>query len=166
MGSGRPWVRSRLHALFTLFLVAVGASAILWALHWPFKAALFPLAVGVPLVILGMAQLTLDLVAGTEVVRGPGVDLAFSTEVEPRVANRRAIAIFAWIAGFILLVLLVGFPVAVPLFVFSYLSRQGPAGWWRSLTLTAAAWGFFYGIFQRLLHLPFEGGWIQTWLGI
>lgn len=166
MGSGKPWARSRLHALFTLFLVAGAASAILWALRWPFKAALFPLTVGVPLVILGVAQLTLDLFGGTEAARGPGVDLAFSAEVEPGVANRRATAIFAWIAGFILLVLLVGFPIAVPLFVFSYLSLQSPAGSWLSLTLTAAAWGFFYGIFQRLLHLPFEGGWIQTWLGL
>jgi len=159
-------MRCRARALFSLFLVAVAAYAVLSALRWPFKAALFPLAVGIPLIVLAVAQLILDLFGWAEVARGPGVDLEFSAEVEPSAAVRRTAAIFAWIAGCILLVLLVGFPVAVPLFVFSYLSLQSPAGWWLSLTLTAVAWGFFYGIFQRLLHLPFEGGWIQIWLGI
>ena len=159
-------MRSRLHAFFSLSVVAVAVFAVLSALRWPFKAAFFPLAVGIPLLVLGGAQVILDLLGSAEAARGPAVDLAFSAEVEPGVANRRATAIFAWIAGFILLVLLVGFPIAVPLFVFAYLSLQSPAGWWLSLTLTAAAWGFFYGIFQELLHLPFEGGWIQSWLGI
>jgi hypothetical protein len=35
-----------------------------------------------------------------------------------------------------------------------------------SVTLTAVAWLFFYGLFQRTLHLPFEDGLIQTWLGM
>ena len=28
------------------------------------------------------------------------------------------------------------------------------------------AWGFFYGLFERLLHFPFGAGFIQTWLGL
>jgi hypothetical protein len=30
---------------------------------------------------------------------------------------------------------------------------------------TAAVWVFFYGLFDRLLHLPFPEGWMLTWLG-
>jgi hypothetical protein len=40
------------------------------------------------------------------------------------------------------------------------------AGWWQSIGLTAAAWGFFYGVFQRLVHLQFEDGLLQSWLGL
>jgi hypothetical protein len=72
----------------------------------------------------------------------------------------------AWIAGFILLVFLVGFPVAVPLFMFSYLSLQDEVRWWQTIGLTAVAWGFFYFIFQRLIHLQFEDGLLQSWLGL
>jgi hypothetical protein len=35
----------------------------------------------------------------------------------------------------------------------------------QSIILTAATWGFFYYVFQRLLNLQFEAGIIQTWLG-
>ena len=94
------------------------------------------------------------------------MELELSTDVDPKVARKRVAGILAWIAGFILLVFLVGFPIAVPVFIFSYLSLQGQVSWWLSFTLTAIAWLCFYGLFQWLLHLPFEDGWLQTWLGM
>jgi hypothetical protein len=93
------------------------------------------------------------------------VDLQFGGDVPDGVAGRRAATLFAWIVGFILLVRLAGFPVAVPVFMALYLSLQSGAGWWMVAGLTAAAWAFFYGVFQWALRLPFESGWIQTWLG-
>jgi hypothetical protein len=60
---------------------------------------------------------------------------------------------------------LLGFPIAVPLFVLLYLRLQGREGWIVSLAMTAAVWGVFYGLFNRLLHLPFPAGWLVTWLG-
>jgi hypothetical protein len=153
-------------ALFSLGLVAVGLFAVGSAWRWPLKAALFPLAVGLPLAVLAAIQLGLDLRGRPEAPSGPALDLALSAEVPPAVARRRAAALFAWIAGFIALVFLVGFPAAVPLFVLAYLVGPGGAGWPLALGLTAAAWGFFHGVFQRLLALPFEPGWLQTWLGL
>jgi len=153
-------------SVFSLFLAAVAAYAVVSASAWPFKAALFPLVMGIPLLVLALVQIVLDLQGRTDPAEGPAMDLAPSAEVAPEIARRRTIAIFAWMAGFIVLVLLVGFPLAVPLFTFSYLMLQSAAGWWRSIALTAAAWGFFYGLFERLLHFPFGSGLIQTWLGL
>jgi Tripartite tricarboxylate transporter TctB family len=153
-------------ALFSLGLVAVGLFAVGTAWRWPLKAALFPLAVGLPLTVLAAIQLGLDLRGRAEAPEGPALDMTLSAEVPPEVARRRAAALFTWIAGFIGLVFLVGFPAAVPLFVLAYLVGPGGAGWPLALVLTAAAWGFFHGVFQRLLALPFEPGWLQTWLGL
>jgi hypothetical protein len=152
--------------LFCLFLIAVAAYAAYSASAWSFKAALFPLSVGIPLIILAAAQLLLDLFGKAESARGPAVDLEFAADVPRDVARRRVIDIFLWIIGFILLVFLLGFPIAVPLFILSYLRLQSRESWWRSVSLTAIAWGFFYGVFERLIHLRFEEGWIQTWLGM
>jgi len=152
--------------LFSLALIAIAAYAIVSARHWPVKAALFPLVTGIPLLVLATAQLITDLLGKAETASGPALDLEFSADVPTDVARRRTAAIFAWIAGFILLVLLLGFPLAVPIFVFAYLALQSGAGWWLTLTLTAVAWGFFHGLFERLLHLPFEPGWVQSWLGL
>ncbi|HSQ12747.1 MAG TPA: hypothetical protein VLM90_07005, partial [Candidatus Deferrimicrobium sp.] len=43
--------------LFCVFLILVAAAAIYLALEWPFNAALFPLAVGIPLLLLAATQL-------------------------------------------------------------------------------------------------------------
>ena len=153
-------------ALFSLFLVAVGVFAALSAIHWKFKAALFPLTVSIPLVVLAVVQLFFEIFGKGETAGGTAVDMEFAADVSPDVARQRVRGIFLWIGGFILMVLLVGFPVAVPVFMFLYLSLQSRVGWRLSVILTAGAWAFFYGLFQWLLNLPFEEGLIQTWLGL
>jgi hypothetical protein len=152
--------------LFTLGLVAVAAYAVASARAWPLKAALFPLVMGIPLLVLAAVQLVLDLRRKAAAADEPVVDLARPSGVPPELARWRTLAIFAWMAGFIALVMLFGFPLAVPLFTCGYLALQGGVGWGLSLALAAAAWAFFHGLFERLLRLPFEPGLVQTWLGL
>jgi hypothetical protein len=137
-------------ALFSLGLAAVAAYTVIAAWAWPLKAALFPLVMGIPLLLLSIWQLLLEL----RVAEPPA-----PTD------RRRTLATFAWMAAFVVLVLLAGFPIAVPLFVFSYLMVQGSAGWGLSIALTAAAWGFFHVLFERLLRFPFDDGLLGAWLG-
>jgi hypothetical protein len=73
---------------------------------------------------------------------------------------------FAWMAAFILAVYLVGFPLTVPLFVFLFLKIQSQVSWTKSIVLTAIAWFFFHGLFQRLVRIQFEAGAVQSWLGM
>lgn len=159
-------MRFRLRSFFSLLLMAVAAYAVLSARRWSFKAALFPLATAIPLFVLAGTQLIFELFGGNEATSGPAVELELSTDVDPEVARKRISGILIWIAGFILLVFLLGFPIAVPVFIFSYLSLQSRVGWWLSFSLTAVAWLGFYGLFQRLLNLPFEEGFIQSLLGV
>jgi tripartite tricarboxylate transporter TctB family protein len=152
--------------LFCLFLIGVAAYAVWAAVGWTFKAKLFPLTVSIPLIILAVTQLLIEIFGKGESAEGPAVDLEFSADVPSEVARRRAIGAFLWVAGFILLVYLLGFPLAVPIFMFGYLSTQSRIGFLLSFGLTVTTWLFFYGLFQRLIHLSFEDGLIQTLLGI
>jgi len=154
------------HVLFSVFLILVAGYAVYSASYWSFKTGFFPLAIGIPLIILALAHLLLEIFGAPEKAGGPAVEAEFVSELPPGLARRRVIEIFSWIAGFILLVFLVGFPVAVPFFMFFYLRLQSGVGWWQSVGLTAAAWGFFYGIFERLVRLQFEPGVIQSWMGL
>jgi hypothetical protein len=131
-------------ALFSLVLAAVAAFAVYTALKWPPKAALFPLTMGIPLLALALVQTVVEL-------RDPPAPGEIT-------ARRRALVVFAWMGSFIALVVLAGFPIAVPLFVFSYLIIESREGWILSGALAAAAWGFFHLVFERLLHFPFEAG--------
>lgn len=136
-------------ALFSGALAAAAAYAVLTALKWPPKAALFPLAMGIPLLVLALAQTLVEL-------RAPPVSGTAG-------ATRKALVVFAWMATFIVLVVLAGFPLAVPLFVFSYLAVESRERWPLALVLAAAAWGVFHALFERLLHFPFEAGLIGDW---
>ena len=153
-------------SLFSFFLAVLAAFAIGSAWSWTFKTLLFPLVTAIPLLVLALVQLFLDLRGNAGPADGPAVDVAPSTEVPEPIARRRTFLTFGWMAAFIALVFLIGFPLAVPLFMFCYLMLQSAAGWWRSLALTAVAWGFFYGLFERLLRFPFGTGLLQTWLGV
>ena len=151
--------------LFSLGLAALAVFAIVSASSWPLKARLFPLVTAIPLLVLALVQLFLDLRRSPETADSASGDIALSTDAPPSIAHRRTLLTFAWMAAFLALVFLVGFPLAVPVFVFSYLMFQSAEGFWRSLALTAAAWGFFYGLFDRVLRLPFGSGFVQNWLG-
>jgi len=152
--------------LFCVFLIAVAAYAVWAAVGWTFKAKLFPLTVSIPLMVLAAIQLVAEIFGKADTGDRQAMDFEFASDVAPELARRRAIGAFLWVGGFILLVYLLGFPWAVPVFVFSNLHLQSRIGLPVSAALTAATWLFFYGLFQRLLHLPFEDGLIQTLLGL
>ena len=137
-------------ALFALFVAGVAGYAIFAARAWPVKAALFPLVMAIPLVVLALVALVVELRAAP-------------VEATP-VAGRVGIT-FAWMGAFVLLVLLIGFPLTVPVWVFAHLVFDGAVGWLRAALLAGAGWALFHGLFERLLRFPFEAGLVQTWLG-
>jgi hypothetical protein len=135
---------------FTLLIAGVAAYAIYAAQAWPIKAALFPLVMAIPLGALALIQLVLDLRAGPPAI--PAVD-------------RRVGVTFGWMGAFMVLVLLIGFPLTVPVWLFAHLMIDGAVGWLRAGLLAGGGWAAFHGLFERLLRFPFEAGLVQTWLG-
>jgi hypothetical protein len=159
-------LKSKGHLYFGTFIIFVSGYAVFAASRWSFKTGFFPLAVAIPLLVLTLLHFYLELFGAPETSKGPALDTEFSNEVAPEIARRRVITIFSWMAGFILLAYLVGFPLTVPLFVFFYLKIQSRVGWTQSILLTAITWVLFYGLFQRLVRIQFEAGVVQSWLGM
>jgi len=77
---------------------------------------------------------------------------------------QRTAAISAWIVGFFLAIWLLGFSITVPAMTLLYLRFYARERWTMTIVLTLAAWGFFYGLFEYLLHVPFPDGKIFLWL--
>lgn len=144
-------------------MLAAGAAVVI-AMDWPLKARLFPMAIGVPVFCMAAAEILWGLLRPAE--RVDAMDFRLSEQVPPKIAVRRTLVMIAWMLGFLVGIVLVGFPVAVPLLVLLYGKLQGREGWGLSLGLALAVWAIFYGVFDHLLHLPFPAGWIQTWLGL
>ena len=157
-------------AAICLFIMAVSLIAVLNAVHWPFQTALFPLVIGTFIFFLSLATLILIVTGRGE---SPGkqapIDRQLSEEVDGPTARRATLGAFGWVLGFFALIMLVGFPIAIGLFVFCYAKYQGKEKWGVALALTFFSWLIFWGLFVRLLNIPFEEGLLQEglrWLGI
>ena len=151
--SGKAWM--------SLAIMFIAAGVVISALRWPFKAALFPAVVGAPLLILYAIQFVKSAFFAEGHGKGAVIDFKLS-EMEDKILERkRTVRILFWILGFFFMVLLIGFPIAVPLFVFLYMKLQGKEKWVTSLLLAFAAWASFYGLFVKFCDIPFGEGWIQ-----
>lgn len=158
-------MHSRASLALALGLMAVSGYGAIAAWAWPWKASLFPLVIGVPVFLLSAAEAAWVIFGTTE--RSEKVqDFQIAQDVPHGVVLSRTANATAWIAGFFAAIVLFGFPLAVPLFVFLYLKVEGKEGWIFSAVFTAVLWGVFYGLFERLLHLPFLDGWLPGWLGL
>jgi len=150
-------------------LMALSAFAVFTAWKWPLKAALFPLVTAIPLFVFAAIEVAWVLFGAKHTpapkVLGEDLDDAGEDELSARLVWQRTLLIAAWILFFFALIVFAGFKLAVPLFVFLYLRLEGRESWTLSLIFAAVVWGVFYGLFDRLLHVPFPQGWIMDWLG-
>jgi Tripartite tricarboxylate transporter TctB family len=156
-------MHNRASLILALAIAALSGWAIFSAFAWPLKAKLFPLVISIPLLCLALAEVVWVLLGSSGTA---AADFKLSQEHPPEVARRRTLVAVAWIAGFFVLILLLGFLIAVPLLVFAYLRVQGKESWLFSAAFTLVLWAAFYGLFDQLLHLPFPPGWLFEWLGL
>ena len=145
----------RLHYEGALFVVVIGL-VLVWALReahgWDeLRASIIIFLLGGIGVCLAAVQLVMDLRSRPGGPPAEGIHFdAPSLQSRSRWGN---FEIWAWILGFYFAIRLIGFPTAVPLFVFSYAKVYG-AGWFLAGLLAAAAGGLIYGVFEHILHVP------------
>lgn len=154
---------NRASLILGVTIMILSGAAVVLALDWPWKAKLFPLVIGVPMFCLATAEVVWAMFGTAR--RDEVMDYQLSENVPPRTAAVRALQAAGWMLGFFGAIALAGFPLAVPLFVLLYLKLQGREGWGLSFVISLCVWGAFYGLFDRLLHVPFPAGLIQGWMG-
>jgi hypothetical protein len=145
-------------------LVLVFFGVCLWqAASWPGQAKFFPVAILVPMILVGVVNLALEL-KGIFSQRASSSDVPANTRMTEQstdgYALRRTMQTFLWVFGFFGGIWLLGFSLAIPLFIFSYSKLYAREGWVVSLALPSAAWLLFFGLFETLLHLPLPEGMI------
>ena len=138
--------------LFTFVIGLALAFAVLTAWSWPLRASIIVLTLGGVGVVLALIQFALDLMrakSGSPVGTGRVLD---TPQVESG-SRWRNLEAWGWIIAFYLAIHVIGFMAAAPIFTFAYAKIYG-AGWRVALVLSAVAWGFLYGIFEKILHVP------------
>ncbi|MDI7259054.1 MAG: tripartite tricarboxylate transporter TctB family protein [Thermodesulfobacteriota bacterium] len=147
--------------LMNLCLALIAAGVTITAMKWPFKTALFPLAIGISVFLMAVTELLLSLFEREgKAAKQSAMDFKLSEGIDEAVALRRTWVAFGWIIGFFFLILFLGFSIAVPLFVFFYLRLYGKEKWGISIIMTVSSYFFFWGLFVWLLNTPLMEGWI------
>src|ERR671919_246117 len=107
------------------------------------RAALFPMALGIPCLALALLAFGQDLfqtLRSPTSGKNPG---EITSSLDRAVMRNRALSIVAWILGFFLAIWLLGFVIAVPLASFLYFRFAGGEKWSISIPLSLAAWAVF-----------------------
>lgn len=125
------------------------------------RAALFPMVIGGVSILLALGALVQEARAvRAEAGATPATQARAEAvdEIEAEVERRRTIAIAAWIVFFFLAIWLLGFPLGAPVATFLYLWLGARERLPVAVVLAAVAWAFIYGVFDRLIHVPFPEG--------
>jgi TctA family transporter len=157
-------------ALFALFILVVIGYVVYEAQFgygaWEPRAALFPLVIGVPTLLLAVYIFVEECLRSIQTVKVEAHGFAPQPEIDPILARQRALSISGWIVGFFIAIWLLGFTAAAAVATFLYLKFGARERWVTSTGLTLAAWLFFYGLFDYSLQLPFPDGAVLDWMHI
>ena len=157
------------HVLFALSVVAVFAYVLREAVfgfgELEERAALLPFGIGITglgLALLAFGQEFRKYFLG---VKSHDAASEVASSAEDTVTRRRRYSIISWMVGFFFGIWFLGFSIASAVTTFLYLKVGVGEKWLISVILTVVAWVFFYGLFDRVLHLPFPEGELFYWLG-
>jgi TctA family transporter len=148
-------------ALFTIVVAGMIALALFQSRNFGYRAGLFPWVIGIPTLILALFQLGKDLF-GHEKPKGELAEWEIAAYVEPAIARKRTIAILLWTVGFFLAIWLLGFIYSIPLTVLLYLRFAGREKWPLAIAVSFFTWLVVYGLFEKLLSVPFPDGALFT----
>ncbi len=107
-----------------------------------------------PMIISGIVFVLVVIELWRELSSKPGQK---EVQEKPKEPWRRIFAHGAWIVGFAVTIYIVGFGIAIPLFVLSYTKSHG-GGWLGSIILAALLTTVCYGAFRYLLNVDLYPG--------
>jgi hypothetical protein len=167
--------------MLVVFTVMVGVAS-----TYPAEARFMPFLVGIPAIALCLLQLALDLYrrrapaadatedplkqAGDHVAQIAGRRVSFDMPSENAMFTestqdqservRREIMVWGYFLGLIAGILLLGFRIAVPVFLITFLRFQAGTSWRNALLYGGAGALVMYLLFERLLRVSLHTGFL------
>jgi len=172
----------------TLLMLAIFTGMVGIASTYPAAAGFMPLTIGIPAIGLCMIQLAIDLRRGRasavdvgrrpqdqaedQVTRMTGHRPHFDmpsenalftgTALEGRAAIRRELVVWGYFLGLIASILVVGFRIAVPIFLVAFLRYQAGATWRSALIYGGGGALAMYLLFEKLLRVSLHAGFLWS----
>ena len=145
--------------IMVIMLVIIGLS--LRMEH--FESKLLPLIIGTAVLILAVIGLGREILAGGErqITTTEG---EATTREETGEGWRGYLFAGAWVVGFFLAIFLLGFLIAIPIFILAYMKLHGTR-WLVAIAFAILTPLLIYGIFELALAVILYRGLLLSWLG-
>ena len=134
------------------------------ARDWPVDAKLVPNAATIAALVFAALNLATEVFAPSKAAEGSpaleqaraglGIVLPHAPDLAPPLVRGRALRYFAWLAGLYAAAVLIGFVPAIAVFVMLIMRAEFAERWPVALVAAAAVTAFLWGIFDRLLAVP------------
>ncbi len=163
-GLARPRFTAR--ALFPAGLVLLFAAMLAETSSWDAPAKIVPVIVGGLALLFGILAACAELfrraeaagaAAGAAGMAGGSIHMDIASHVAhlpARVKFARGGMFFGWIAAFLGSMATLGLIPTVPIFIVAYMRIEGRERWSLTVPMAAAMTLFIYGLFDRLLAIP------------
>jgi hypothetical protein len=149
---------------FTSLLIIAVAVALYASRNWNSTTALFPRAVGFPMLAVLVAILAKDILQEQRQKKngetGGDEDREFAT------INGRMAKYFVWLVGFGVLLWAIGIVYSIPIYVFSYLKTAGKQSWLKSGLYAAGITAVIVLLFDYAFRVAWPDGALQSMLGL
>ncbi len=144
--------------VFNIGAVAVFAVAVIMALGYNRSAALMPLLIGIPILILAVLQTVLDLRADLTAKGAAGKEQEPGAAEEARRVFSKEVNVSLWVLGMFVAIYLFGFLSTT--FFYTLLSLKVRSGfpWKASLGVALGGWAFLYFLMVQLLQVDLYAG--------
>ncbi|WP_347554177.1 tripartite tricarboxylate transporter permease [Robbsia sp. KACC 23696] len=153
-----------------VFFICIGAYMLVSSQDWLFMARIGPTVVATVLVFAASLSLLnkVFLSAGSAGMAGAGgvhMDVGVHDEtLTNKTIVARAARFFGWFLAFLACMGLIGLVPTIPLLIVAYMRIEGGEKWRVSLTLAFCVTAFIYGIFDRIIHIPWPSSVLGQWL--
>jgi hypothetical protein len=157
--------------LLNLIMLAFALYCVARALGYGPNSRIFPLVIGIPTAVL--LALSILAVWKPSILRGADVTLGGSPSTEPdmdeagdeKYTPLHIAAMIGWLLFAAAAIGLVGFRVAVPLFIVLFGRLEGRAGWPAVICVALFTWAFIVGYFEMFMKFAmFRGIWFGDML--
>lgn len=146
--------------IFNIFLVLVFAAVIIVSLGYSYRARLTPLVIGIPGLLVTVITLFFEL--KKSIIKHDPSDEEQSAAALEKSKNkekvRKEIIALSWLAGLFILIYVVGFIIAIPIYLFLYLKVKSDEKLVFSSLFSLITWGALYVFFVLILHIPLYPG--------
>jgi hypothetical protein len=133
---------------------------------------LFPWAVGIPAFLLVLRQLVNDWRGARAATEAPAggppqgiLDLQADASIPPAVLRRHTWKELGWIGAFALGIWLLGFLIAIPVFIFLYLVYEARSSTAGALFIAAVTVSLVWVMFDYVMHIAWPQAALRELLG-